>query len=301
MQTRWPWLTLAASLLCAPPASALSEFGIEGMGVVSTPADEARATVAPDGRRIVWSRRDRSGGPSAGGWELWQATLRDGRWREPQRLPFDSPHDERDPFFSADGHWLYFVSDRPGGQGGNDLYRVALQADGGFGAPENLGAGVNTGGDERAPTLSLQGTRLLFASDGHGGAGGHDLFVARWNGTAFEHPRALPGVNSADEESDGAWLGDGRALVFARAPRGAEAPMRLLLAQCGAGGYAAAEPVALSFNGEHDTTRGPVVDASRPGELLVSGQAAAPRAGGLDLYRMRAPAATGGNACVEAP
>ncbi|MEE7561229.1 TolB-like protein, partial [Xanthomonas sp. Kuri4-2] len=61
MQTRWPWLTLAASLLCAPPASALSEFGIEGMGVVSTPADEARATVAPDGRRIVWSRRDRSG------------------------------------------------------------------------------------------------------------------------------------------------------------------------------------------------------------------------------------------------
>ncbi len=113
-------LALAASLLCAPPAFALSEFGIEGMGVVSTKADETRASVSPDGRRIVWASPDRAGGP--GGGDLWQATLRDGRWVEPQPLPapLNSPAADGDPFFSADGHWLYFASDRAGGHGGSD-------------------------------------------------------------------------------------------------------------------------------------------------------------------------------------
>ncbi|RBJ64661.1 TolB-like protein, partial [Xanthomonas oryzae pv. oryzae] len=64
MHYRWTLLTLAASLLCVPSASGLAEFGIEGMGVVSTPANEARATLSPDGQRIVWAS-DRAGG--AGG------------------------------------------------------------------------------------------------------------------------------------------------------------------------------------------------------------------------------------------
>ncbi|WP_017916489.1 TolB family protein [Xanthomonas sacchari] len=288
-------LALAASLLCAPCAFALSEFGIEGMGVVSTAADETRASVAPDGQRIVWASPDRPGGP--GGGDLWQAVLRDGRWRDPQPLPapVNSPSLDSDPFFSADGRWLYFASDRPGGHGGSDLYRAPVLADGGYGAPQNLGAAVNSPGNERAPTLSLDGTRLLFASDGHGGAGGLDLFVARQEGQAFAAPQALAGVNSADDETDAAWLGDGRALLFARAHGGTSS--QVLLAQCAGGRYADPQPLALSFNGSDGHTAGAVLDASKPSELLLSGSARAPRAGKRDLYRIKAPAATGSGDC----
>lgn len=294
MRLRGSLLALAASVLCAPSATGLAEFGIEGMGVVSTPANEVRATVSPDGRRIVWGSTDRAGG--AGGWDLWQATLAGGRWSDPVPLPLNSPANDFDPFFSADGRWLYFFSNRPGGFGGDDLYRAAVGADG-FGPVENLGAGVNTAGDEWAPTLSLDGTRLLFSSDGHGGAGGHDLFVARWDGRAFVDPRPVPGVNTDADEFDAAWLGDGRALVFARSADPATKPVRLWLAQCANGRYGEAQALAVSFNDAEGTTLGPVVDASKPGELLLSGSARAPKAGKLDIYRMKAPAASGDDRC----
>ena len=90
MQLRVTLLALAASLLFVPSASGLAEFGIEGMGVVSTPANEARATLSPDGQRIVWAS-DRAGG--AGGWDLWQAQLVGGRWQQATSLPLNTAQD----------------------------------------------------------------------------------------------------------------------------------------------------------------------------------------------------------------
>lgn len=284
-----------ASLLLAPAtAGALSEYGIEGMHVVSTPASEVRASVSPDGRRIVWGTIDRGGG--AGGWDLWQATLRDGRWTDATPLPFNSPANDFDPMFSADGRWVYFFSSRAGGFGGDDLYRAAVRNDGGFGPAQNLGSGVNGPGDEWAPTPSRDGRHLLFASDGFG-ARRHDLFVARWDGTAFIDPRPVSGVNTDADEFDAAWLGDGRALVFARSTDVDTQPIRLQVAQCEDGRYGDAAPLPLSFNTVEGTTLGPVVDWNRPGELLVTGSAK-PRAGKLDIYRLRAPAATGTADCL---
>lgn len=289
-------IALATSLLCGAACAALQEFGIEGMGVVSTPHGEVRASVSPDGRRIAWGSIDRPGG--AGGWDLWQATLVDGRWQDPRPLPVNTAANDFDPMFSADGEWLYFFSNREGGFGGDDLYRVAVLADGGFGAAENLGPGVNGKGDEWAPTPGTDGQRLLFASDGWGGAGRHDLFVARWDGQAFVEPEPVRGINTGADEFDAAWLGDGRAIVFARSDDVDDAPIRLWLAQCDGEVYADAQPLALSFNAEDGATLGPVVDVSKPSELLVSGAAKAPKAGKLDIYRMRAPAATGEAGCL---
>ncbi|HYG06219.1 MAG TPA: TolB-like protein [Stenotrophomonas sp.] len=297
MRLGLPLLALTASLLFTPPASGLSEFGIEGMGVVSTAANEVRGSVSPDGQRIVWGSTDRPGG--AGGWDLWQAVLRDGRWQDARPLPLNSSANDFDPFFSADGRWLYFFSNRKGGQGGDDLYRAAVAADGSFGPAQNLGAGVNSRGDEWAPTLSADGRSLLFASDGHGGAGRHDLFVARWDGQAFADPQPVAGLATAQDEFDAAWLGDGRAIVFARSADAATAPVRLWVAQCRQGRYAEAQPLALSFNDEGGTTLGPALDAHKPGELLVTGTARAPRAGKLDIYRMKAPAVTGDDSCMR--
>ncbi|WP_407465697.1 TolB family protein [Xanthomonas campestris] len=316
MQLRVTLLALAASLLFVPSASGLAEFGIEGMGVVSTPANEARATLSPDGQRIVWAS-DRAGG--TGGWDLWQAQLVGGRWQQATPLPLNTAQDETTPVFSADGRWLLFASTRAGGAGGSDLYRVPVDAQGQLGAVQSLGPAINSRGNETAPTLSLDGTALLFASDGHGGAGGLDLFVAHWNGAAFIGPAALGEVNSAADERDAAWLGDGRALVWARGTsagpsqlllaackgghylvwaRGTSAgPSQLLLAACKGGHYGQGQPLPLSFNGPQERTFGAVVDAAKPGELLVTGSARAPRAGQLDIYRMKAPVVDGEMGC----
>jgi Tol biopolymer transport system component len=287
---------LATALCCGVAGAALQEFGIEGMGVVSTPHAEVRASVSPDGQRIVWGSTDRPGG--AGGWDLWQATLQGGRWQNPRPLAVNSAKNDFDPAFSADGEWLYFFSNRDGGFGGDDLYRAPVLADGSFGEAVNLGAGVNGKGDEWAPTPSADGTRLLFASNSFGGAGRHDLFVARWDGDRFVEPAPVPGVDTAADEFDAAWLGDGRAIVFARSDDVENAPIRLWLAQCDGRAYADAQPLALSFNTGDGATLGPVVDLSKPTELLVSGVAKAPKAGKLDVYRMRAPAVTGKAGCV---
>ena len=76
---------------------------------------------------------------------------------------------------SQDGEMLYFVSDKPGGQGGADLYRCIKLEDGSWGYPINLGNKVNTAGDELYPYISPQGTTLYFASSGHSIFGGLDL------------------------------------------------------------------------------------------------------------------------------
>lgn len=287
---------VAASLLSAAAAAQLAEYGIEGMGVVSTRDSEVRASMDTNGRRIAWGSTDRGGG--SGGWDLWQARRQDGRWLDPQPLSINSTANDFDPLFSADGRWLYFFSNREGGRGGDDLYRAAVLPGGGFGAPENLGPGVNSGGDEWAPTPSADGRWLLFASDGFGGAGRHDLFVARWNGEAFADPQPVPGINTPADEFDAAWIDGGTAIVFARSDDVQDKPIRLHVAHCDGRAYTGIAPWALSFNTAEGTTLGPVVDVSRPGEILVTGSARSPKAGKLDIYRTLAPASRGKAGCL---
>ena len=93
------------------------------------------------------------------------------------------------PAVSPDGLWLYFVSDMPGGLGGLDIWRAQLTA-AGVGVVENVGAPVNTPGDEMFPTFRPNGD-LYFSSDGHAGLGGLDIFIATVgkNGRyQLEHP-----------------------------------------------------------------------------------------------------------------
>lgn len=282
MRTPLSLLALSLSLLSAPCAMALSEFGIEGMGVVSTRANEAQATIAPDGQRIVWAS-DRAGG--AGGWDLWQARLRDGRWQDPVALALNTPGDETDPYFSHDGRTLFFASNRAGGRGGFDLYRVPVQADGGFGPVVALPPSINTRADERRPALRPDGQVLLFARNVKGGQGGFDLYRADAQGEEFAEATALPApLNSAADELGGEWLGNAGALALTRVSGG-----QSQVWQVGCDYRQPAVPLALSFNTPEGQTGAPVVDASKPSELVLAGQARAPKAGGLDLYRMRAP------------
>jgi len=80
------------------------------------------------------------------------------------------------PAVSPDGEWLYFTSNMPGGKGGYDIWRVRLTSSG-TGSVENLGAPVNTAGDELFPTFRPNGD-LYFSSNGHEGMGGLDIYIA---------------------------------------------------------------------------------------------------------------------------
>ncbi len=90
------------------------------------------------------------------------------------------------PWLSEDGSVLYFSSDAPGGLGGADIY-VSTLNDGKWSEPKNLGAPVNTAGDEFYPHL-FRDSVLFFASNGHGSFGGLDNFVSRKKGENFETP-----------------------------------------------------------------------------------------------------------------
>ena len=98
------------------------------------------------------------------------------------------------PAVSPDGMWLYFVSDMPGGLGGLDIWRIELTA-AGLGAMENLGAPINSPGDEMFPTFRPNGD-LYFSSNGHPGMGGLDIFIAE----PIQQPNLTPTPNPSRGE-----------------------------------------------------------------------------------------------------
>ena len=81
------------------------------------------------------------------------------------------------PAVSPDSQWLYFASNMPGGMGGYDIWRVQITSNGSLGGVENVGAPINTPGDELFPTFRPNGD-LYFSSDGHEGMGGLDIYIA---------------------------------------------------------------------------------------------------------------------------
>lgn len=103
----------------------------------------------------------------------WDASKK--QWGSAEELPFnDVNYSIAHPAVSRDGKTLYFVSDMPGGFGGSDIWMSSLK-DGSWGSPNNLGAEINTGAEEKFPYVSPDGD-LYFASNGHPGLGGLDVF-----------------------------------------------------------------------------------------------------------------------------
>jgi outer membrane protein OmpA-like peptidoglycan-associated protein/tetratricopeptide (TPR) repeat protein len=107
--------------------------------------------------------------------KVYSATLSNGEFGDVVELPFNNKeYNNLNPFITADGNMLYFVSDMPGGYGGLDIYKCTKLADGRWSSPINLGDRVNTSEHESYPFML--GNDLYFASKGHVGFGGYDLF-----------------------------------------------------------------------------------------------------------------------------
>ena len=144
---------------------------------------EANVAITNDGNTIYFTRdnvskrnqlkTDRKGTAHL---KIYKATLVDGNWQDVVELPFnDKLHSNGHPALSPDNKTLYFVSDREGGFGGTDIYKVDIFEDGTYGIPENLGQSINTDGKEMFPYVAKDST-LYFSSDSNINLGFLDIY-----------------------------------------------------------------------------------------------------------------------------
>ncbi len=181
-------------------------------GELNTEVDEGTPSFSPDGQTMYLSRARREPNASTGV-EIYTSQRSDAKWSAPVlfEITSDTLSSYAHPAVSADGNWLYFTSDMPGGYGGRDIWRINLKER--SGTLENLGEWINTPGDDMFPYVRTD-SLLYFASDGHPGYGGLDLFRARltpsggWEITNMGTP-----VNSAADDF-GITFGDGENGFF---------------------------------------------------------------------------------------
>lgn len=145
---------------------------------VNSEFDEGACSFSNDGKTMYFTRCTYDADyPRMA--EIYTSNRSDASWSTPQKLALggDTLSSFAHPALSHDGRWLYFTSDMPGGYGGKDIWRAEL--DGSYVVSvENLGAAINTEGDEMFPSLRPNG-ELYFSSDGLPGLGGLDLFCAK--------------------------------------------------------------------------------------------------------------------------
>ncbi len=170
---------------------------------INTPDNEGTASLSADGRTLVFTACQ--GRKGFGSCDLYVSRKTGSDWSNPENLgpTINTRYYESQPSLSADGRRLYFVSDRPGGKGRRDIWRSDLGNDGNWIDPVNLGEPVNTSANEASPFIHANGQSLFFASEGHIGLGGYDLFVVDNGPSGWSAPTNLgyPINNSEDQAS----------------------------------------------------------------------------------------------------
>ncbi|MFN5169754.1 MAG: OmpA family protein [Cyclobacteriaceae bacterium] len=162
--------------------------------------NEGTIAFTPDGKTMVFAKGNTGKRKGRDDVDLYLSRFRNGSWTAPQLININQPNSwESTPALSPDGRTLYFSSNRKGGYGGLDLYSATMDSRGRFGRVRNLGADINTPGDEMFPFASETG-QLYFSSDGHSGYGMLDIFVvARSGGKTTAENLGQP-VNSTGDD-----------------------------------------------------------------------------------------------------
>jgi outer membrane protein OmpA-like peptidoglycan-associated protein/tetratricopeptide (TPR) repeat protein len=134
--------------------------------------------------------------------KIYKATQKEGKWADVVALPFNSDqYSVAHPALSPDENTLYFASDMPGSLGQSDLFKVAINKDGSYGTPINLGTAINTPGRETFPFITTE-NELYYATDGRPGLGGLDVFVTKIenDGSLSESQNVGAPINSKTDD-----------------------------------------------------------------------------------------------------
>ena len=155
-------------------------------GKINTPGNEGAFTISQNGKELFFTVCSHSRGASyhgevVGGCDIFIAEA-NGRLKQKiqnPKEPLNSPAWDAQPSFSSDGRTLYFVSNRKGGMGKDDIWKSVRDKNGKWSKPINLGKTINTSGSENTPFMHADNKTLYFSSDGHPGMGKHDIFMSR--------------------------------------------------------------------------------------------------------------------------
>ncbi|MBP5368208.1 MAG: PD40 domain-containing protein [Bacteroidales bacterium] len=151
--------------------------------------------------------------------DIYYSANENGVWQPLIKLPNTVNTDLFDgqPTVDATGNTIYFSSNRPGGYGGYDIYKIVRHAtDSLWSSPINLGPKINTEFDEKTPFIHSDNKTLYFASNGHGGLGGFDIFVSRLDDMSrFSKPKNIGfPINTEGDEVAYVVSADGKRIYF---------------------------------------------------------------------------------------
>lgn len=146
---------------------------------LNSDGNEGAHCLSADGRTIYFTACYRE--DSRGGCDIYVSKLTDTGWSTPENLglTINTAHWETQPSISFDGKTLYFVSNRPGGFGGSDIWMSRKTERGDWGKPENMGPYINSRKDEISPFIHYDDQTLYFASEGMAGMGRLDLYLSK--------------------------------------------------------------------------------------------------------------------------
>jgi outer membrane protein OmpA-like peptidoglycan-associated protein len=175
--------------------------------------------ISADGQKMIVFM---GGATDPGG--LYQIARTGETWSRPTLLTpnLNTPkYLESTASITPDGKTIYFASDRLGGQGGLDIYKTTLQANGSWSAPANLGVPVNTKADEDAPFIHPDQKTLFFTSNGHNSMGGRDIFMSKFVGEKWSSPENMGyPVNTTANDNYFTLIADGTRAYFSSDRKG---------------------------------------------------------------------------------
>jgi hypothetical protein len=179
---------------------------------ISSPLFESHAAFDPRTGDLLFVRSNKD----FRGWRILTSHCNPRGWTEPRPAAFAAPGLEADPFFTADGRWLYFISTRATGSSNNgdlDIWRMKRDRAGHWGAPERLPEPVNSSGAEWFPRPAPDGW-LYFGSDRPGGGGKTDIWRARMNAKEkWDVENLGPSINGPGNEYEALPSPDGSRLI----------------------------------------------------------------------------------------
>ncbi len=174
------------------------------------PYNDIFNSISSDGKFLLFSS-DRKGD-----FNVYYSINENNKWSEPlDNLSINSASNESYAVLSHDGNRIFFVSNRPGGFGGKDIYKIEKKPDGSWTQAENLGFTVNTSGDEDTPWLSGDGNTLYYSSTGHSTMGGADIFYSEYkNSMWMEAVNMGYPVNSVANDHSFKYYPDNNLILF---------------------------------------------------------------------------------------
>lgn len=183
---------------------------------INTWYNEAVTGISADGQELLIYKSDQGG-------SIYYSRLDGDQWSYTIMLGSDpgditninSPYWEPSATFSPDGNTIYFVSNRPGGFGGRDIYKIVKLPNGKWSKATNLGPTINTEFDEDAPFIHPDGVTMFFSSNGHKTMGGFDILFTTRQDSGWSTPQNMGyPVNTTDDDIFYVMSADGKRSYF---------------------------------------------------------------------------------------